>query len=66
LTINNSVGGCPVPTRSVFTTADCNTNANLYATVGLWLVPHHWAYFNSIQTIKPQAFRDRGPVKDTD
>jgi hypothetical protein len=25
-----------------------------------------FGFLNSVQTIKPQAFRDRGPVKDAD
>jgi hypothetical protein len=25
-----------------------------------------FGFFKSVQTIKPQAFRDRGPVKDAD
>ena len=32
----------------------------------MFVTPSLGLTFNSIQTIKPQAFCDRGPVKDTD
>ena len=66
--ISASVGGWPIPTHSVLIQRRL-TNIH-YHTCKAWsfsLLLHPWALkFNSIQTIKPQAFCDRGPVKDTD
>jgi hypothetical protein len=47
------------------TTAFVLLNAS-WAVQGVASLLRLFGFLNSVQTIKPQAFRDRGPVKDAD